>query len=199
MRLRVWYLAIVLLLPVHVLAAESPAGVLVFAGGRVIDGFGGTPIENAVVVVRGNRIEAVGRAGAVAIPGEARTIDVSGMTVLPGLWESHGHLMHIGEGDPDQFPANYAARAREVMGAVARTTLLSGITTFRDTGGPLEAQQALRADIEAGRTLGPRLYLAGPILRQRQPDPRMPAISSTIRISRTSSHRRRRRAALPSR
>jgi imidazolonepropionase-like amidohydrolase len=175
MRLRVWYLAIVLLLPTHVPAAESPpTGVLVLSGGRVIDGFGGTPLENAVVVVRGNRIEAVGRAGAVAIPGDARTIDVSGMTLLPGLWESHGHLMHIGEGDPEQFPANYAARAKEVMGAIARTTLLSGITTFRDTGGPLEAQQALRADIEAGRTLGPRLYLAGPILRQRQPDPRMP-------------------------
>jgi hypothetical protein len=175
MRLRVWYFAIVLWLPFHVQAAESPpTGVLVLAGGRVIDGFGGTPLENAVVVVRGNRIEAVGRADAVAIPGDARTIDVSGMTLLPGLWESHGHLMHIGEGDPEQFPANYAARAKEVMGAIARTTLLSGITTFRDTGGPLEAQQALRADIEAGRTLGPRLYLAGPILRQRQPDPRMP-------------------------
>jgi imidazolonepropionase-like amidohydrolase len=175
MRLRVWYLAILLLLAVHVQAAESPpTGVLVLSGGRVIDGFGGTPVQNAVVVVRGNRIEAVGRAGAVAIPGDARTIDVSGMTLLPGLWESHGHLMHIGEGDPEQFPANYAARAKEVMGAIARTTLLSGITTFRDTGGPLEAQQALRADIEAGRTLGPRLYLAGPILRQRTPDPRMP-------------------------
>ena len=103
MRLRVWYLAIVLLLPVHVQAAESPAtGVLVLSGGRLIDGFGGTPIENAVVVVRGNRIEAVGRAGAIAIPADARTIDVSGMTLLPGLWESHGHLMHIGEGDPER-------------------------------------------------------------------------------------------------
>ena len=69
MRLRVWHLAIVLLLPMWVQAQESPtAGVLVFSGGRVIDGFGGAPIENAVVVVRGNRIEAVGRAASVAIP-----------------------------------------------------------------------------------------------------------------------------------
>ncbi len=175
MRLRVWHLAIMLVLPVLVQAAESSAtGVLALSGGRVIDGWGGAPLDNAVVIVRGNRIEAVGRAGTVTIPSDARTIDVSGMTLLPGLWESHGHLMHIGEGDPDQFPAAYAARAKEIMGAVARTTLLSGITTFRDTGGPLDEQLALRADIDAGRALGPRLFLAGPILRQRSPDPRMP-------------------------
>lgn len=175
MRLRVWHLTIVLLLPVLAHAAESPsAAVLAFSGGRVIDGYGGAPIEKAVVLIRGNRIEAVSRVGAVSVPSGARTIDVSGMTLLPGLWESHGHLMHIGEGDPDQFPAAYAARAKEIMGAVARLTLLTGITTFRDTGGPLDEQLALRADIEAGRALGPRLYLAGPILRQRSVDPRMP-------------------------
>lgn len=174
MSLRVWHLMLVLLLPVLVQAAETPAAaVLAFSGGRVIDGYGGAPLDNAVVVIRGNRIEAVGRAGAVTIPDDARTIDASGMTLLPGLWESHGHLMHIGEGDPDQFPAAYAARATEIMGAVAHTTLLSGITAFRDTGGPLDEQLALRADIEAGRTLGPRLYLAGPILRQRSVDRRV--------------------------
>jgi len=148
---------------------------LAFVGARVIDGFGGAPLERAVVVVRGNRIDKVGTAGSVAIPPGARTIDVSGMTLLPGLWESHGHLMHVGEADPESFPAAYAARAKEIMGAVARTTLLSGITTFRDTGGPLDEQLELRADIEAGRSEGPRLFLAGPILRQRSIDPRVPA------------------------
>ena len=173
MTLRACHLAIALLLPLWAQAQESPtAAVLAFSGGRVIDGWGGAPIENAVVVVRGNKIEAVGPAASVAVPSGARTIDVSGMTLLPGLWESHGHLMHIGEGDPEQFPAAYAARAKEIMGAVARLTLLSGITTFRDTGGPLDEQLALRADIEAGRTLGPRLFLAGPILHQRKIDPR---------------------------
>ncbi|MDY6946378.1 MAG: amidohydrolase family protein [Pseudomonadota bacterium] len=176
MRVHVWRDAFALVLSVLALAttraqAAEPT-VLALTGGRVIDGFGGTPLEQAVVLVRGNRIEKVGPANVIAIPAGARIIDVSGMTVLPGLWESHGHLMHIGEGDPDSFPANYAARAQEIMGAVARTTLLSGITTFRDTGGPLEDQLALRADIEAGRAIGPRLFLAGPILRQRNLDPR---------------------------
>jgi imidazolonepropionase-like amidohydrolase len=177
MRVHAWCHAFVLLAAFATIApaAESPVqNVLAFVGARVIDGYGGEPLERAVVIVRGNRIEKVGPANSVAIPQEARTIDVSGMTLLPGLWESHGHLMHIGEGDPEEFPAKYASRAREIMGAVARTTLLSGITTFRDTGGPLDEQLALRADIEAGRAEGPRLYLAGPILRQRIPDPRMP-------------------------
>lgn len=152
--------------------ASAPESALAFVGGRVIDGFGGTPIENAVVVIRGNRFEAVGAAGSVAVPPDARTIDVNGMTLLPGLWESHGHLMHIGEGDPDSFPDRYTARAKEIMTAVARTTLLSGITSMRDTGGPFEEQLALREDIESGRVVGPRLFLAGPILRQRNVDAR---------------------------
>jgi imidazolonepropionase-like amidohydrolase len=53
------------------------------------------------------------------------------------------------------------------MASVARVTLLAGITSFRDTGGPLEAQQSLRAAIERGDVPGPRLFLAGPILNQR--------------------------------
>jgi imidazolonepropionase-like amidohydrolase len=175
MKLRAWHLALALLLPLWAQAQESSTtAVLAFSGGRVIDGWGGAPIENGVVVIRGNRIEAVGPAASVAIPAGARSIDVNGMTVLPGLWESHGHLMHIGEGDPDQFPEAYAARAKEIMGAIARLALLSGVTTFRDTGGPLDEQLALRADIAAGRTLGPRLFLAGPILHQARPDPREP-------------------------
>lgn len=177
MKGHVWRHAVALLFSVAALAATpvqaAEQSVFALTGGRVIDGFGGSPLEQAVVIVRGNRIEKVGVANEVAIPAGARTIDVSGMTMLPGLWESHGHLMHIGEGDPDTFPAAYAARAKEIMGAVARTTLLSGITTFRDTGGPLDDQLALRADIEAGRAIGPRLFLAGPILRQRNLDPRM--------------------------
>ena len=56
------------------------------------------------------------------------------------------------------------------MADAARISLLAGITTFRDTGGPIQEQLALRADIEAGKLPGPRLFLAGPILHQRDPD-----------------------------
>jgi imidazolonepropionase-like amidohydrolase len=89
------------------------------------------------------------------------------MTVLPGLWESHGHLMHAAEGRPTEFDAKFNDRRIEVMATVAKVSLLAGITTFRDTGGPLQEQQTLRSDIEAGKRIGPRLFLAGPILNQR--------------------------------
>lgn len=139
---------------------------LAIVGGRLIDGFGGLPLESSVILVEGNRIQAVGQAGRLAVPPGTRVIQADGMAVLPGLWESHGHLQHVGEARPNEFPEKYRARLPEIMAAVAEQTLMAGVTSFRDTGGPLEPQLALRADIEAGRRPGPRLYLAGPILNQ---------------------------------
>ena len=119
-----------------------------------------------MIVISGNRITAVGSEGKVTVPTGARVIDANGMTVLPGLWDSHGHLQHVGEGAPTEFPVKFKDRMPEIMAANARINLMAGITTFRDTGGPLAEQQALRKAIEAG-TPGPRLYLAGPIVNQR--------------------------------
>lgn len=147
--------------------AETPPATLAIVGGRLIDGFGGIPRENAVVLVRGNIIVAIGQVGVLAVPPGAKVIDAEGMTIMPGLWESHGHLMHVGEARPTEFPDKFKAQLPEVMARVAEISLMAGITTFRDTGGPLAEQQALRADIEARRKVGPRLYLAGPILNQR--------------------------------
>ena len=151
-------------------AAAETAPTLAISGGQLIDGYGGLPVQNAVVLVAGDRIGKTGDVNSVAIPDGVKTLDANGMTILPGLWESHGHLFHIGEGDPASFPLKFKARAGEIMADVARTSLLAGITTFRDTGGPIQEQLALRADIEAGKLPGPRLFLAGPILHQRNPD-----------------------------
>lgn len=145
---------------------RSPRATLAIVGGRLIDGYGGMPRENAVVLVDGNRIAAIGQVGQLAVPAGAKVIDAEGMTVMPGLWESHGHLQHIGEGRTE-FPEKFKARLPEVMANVAEISLLAGITSFRDTGGPLAEQQALRREIDAGGKIGPRLYLAGPILNQR--------------------------------
>jgi imidazolonepropionase-like amidohydrolase len=140
---------------------------LAIVGGRLVDGYGGLPLENAVVLVDGASIVAVGQVGQLAVPEGAKVLSAEGMTVLPGLWESHGHLEHVGEAVPSLFAEKYRDRIPEIMANVARVSLLAGITSFRDTGGPLAEQQALRADIEAGRKVGPRLFLAGPILNQR--------------------------------
>ncbi|TMA11531.1 MAG: hypothetical protein E6J89_07505, partial [Deltaproteobacteria bacterium] len=65
---------------------------LVVQGGRLIDGTGRPPIENAVIVIQAGRFQAVGRLGAVSIPADAQLIDVKGKTVLPGFIDGHGHL-----------------------------------------------------------------------------------------------------------
>ena len=151
-----------------VAAQDTPT--LALSGGTLVDGYGGLPVQNAVVLVSGDRVMKVGDVNSVDIPEGVETLDVNGMTILPGLWESHGHLYHIGEGDPATFPDKFKSRAGSIMAAVARTTLMAGITTFRDTGGPIHEQLALRADIEAGRLPGPRLFLAGPVLHQSNPE-----------------------------
>ena len=150
--------------------AQDRMPTLAISGGQLIDGYGGLPEHNAVVLVAGDRIVEVGNVDTVTIPDGVKTLDVIGMTILPGLWESHGHLFHIGEGDPASFPLKFKAQAGDIMADAARISLLAGITTFRDTGGPIQEQLALRADIEAGKLPGPRLFLAGPILHQRDPD-----------------------------
>ncbi len=152
--------------PALIVAQEAEPVDLAIVGGQLIDGYGGQPLQNAVVLISKNRIVDVGQVGTMDIPATATVIDANGMTVLPGLWESHGHLFHISEGDPENFPDEFLERAPEVMKAVAKISLMSGITTFRDTGGPAEPQLALKAEIESGAVVGPRLFIAGPILRQ---------------------------------
>ena len=69
-------------------------------GGKLLDGTGGTAIENAVVVLVGNRIDSVGKADGTSIPPSAEVIDVTGKTVLPGFINCHTHLCLDGSADP---------------------------------------------------------------------------------------------------
>jgi imidazolonepropionase-like amidohydrolase len=142
---------------------------LALVGGRLIDGYGGAPLENSVILIDGNKIAAIGQVGQLEVPEGAKILDTNGMTVMPGLWESHAHLFHAGEGKPTKFQPKFVDRAREIMAAAARTNLMAGITTLRDVGVPsqvVDVQLRLREDIEAGREIGPRLYVSGPLLHQ---------------------------------
>ena len=153
--------ASVLIACVLTTSADARSETLALAGGRLVDGYGGPPLDNAVVLVKGSRIDAIGRVGAIAIPSGARVIDTNGMTVMPGLWESHGHLLHIGAGNPGEFVSHFADRKTEIMAIVAELNLMAGVTSFRNASGPLEEQKQLREAIESGKKLGPRLYLTG--------------------------------------
>ncbi len=140
---------------------------LVLSGGRLIDGFGGPPLENAVVVIEGNRITAVGTEGAIAIPANARVIDTNGYTVMPGLMDMHVHLMILGHGDYEHWNRTYTSRFRnEIIPIAAKQLLMAGVTTVRDLGAPLEDIVAVKNRINRGEIPGPRLFVSGPFLQK---------------------------------
>ncbi|HVR98854.1 MAG TPA: amidohydrolase family protein, partial [Thermoanaerobaculia bacterium] len=151
--------------------AADPVPVKVLVGGRLIDGYGGVPIENSVVVIEGERIRAVGRMGEVAIPEGAEVISTEGMSVLPGLWDMHVHLMIVGHSDYAYWDKTYPAKFRStIMPAAARQLLMAGVTSARDLGAPLEDILAVRDAIRRDEMPGPTLYVSGPFL-QHEPYP----------------------------
>jgi imidazolonepropionase-like amidohydrolase len=146
--------------------AAQPTPSLALVGGRVIDGYGAPPIENGVVLIAGERITAVGRMGEVAVPAGARVIDTNGMTVLPGLFDMHVHLMLLGHGDYKRWNDLYGPRtASLVMPIAARQLLMAGVTSVRDLGATPEDVFAVRKRIDAGEIPGSRIYAAGPFIQ----------------------------------
>src|SRR5687767_11053263 len=150
-------------------AQTAPLKALV--GGTLIDGHGGPPLRNSVIIVRGERIEAVGQVGRLAVPAGAEVISTEGMSVLPGLWDMHVHLMINGHADYAHWDRTYPSLfASVIMPASAKQLLLAGVTSARDLGAPLEASIAVRDAIKSGKIPGPTLYVSGPFI-QHEPYP----------------------------
>ena len=140
-------------------------------GGTLIDGFGSTPIRNSVVIIEGERIKAVGQVGTLNVPPNAEIISTEGMTVLPGLWDMHVHLMINGHSDYTHWDKTYPPMMESViMPASAKQLLLAGVTSARDLGGPLKASIAVRDRIKKGEIPGPTMYVSGPFI-QHEPYP----------------------------
>ena len=140
-------------------------------GGTLIDGFGGRPVRNSVVLIDGERITAVGVQGALAIPAGAEVISTEGMSVLPGLWDMHVHLMLNGHSDYAHWDKTYPAQLGPViMPAGAKQLLLAGVTSARDLGAPLEASIDVRNKINNGQLVGATMYMSGPFI-QHEPYP----------------------------
>jgi imidazolonepropionase-like amidohydrolase len=140
-------------------------------GGTLIDGYGSTPIRNSVVIIEGERIKAVGQVGTITIPAGAEVISTEGMSVLPGLWDMHVHLMINGHSDYAHWDKTYPPLMESViMPASAKQLLMAGVTSARDLGGPLKASLAVRDRIRKGEIPGPTLYVSGPFI-QHEPYP----------------------------
>ena len=150
----------VLLLAIQMTAQTPPQQVTVLRPARVFDG--DTVHENWVVLVRGDKIERVGAAANVNVPQGARSIELAGMTLLPGLIEAHSHvLLHPYSETPWNDQVAHEPLALRVARATnhLRSTLLAGFTTIRDLGteGAGYADVGLRDAVAQGIISGPRM------------------------------------------
>ena len=131
---------------------------------RVYDGIAAQPHEGWVVLVRGRRIEKVGPAADVAVPRDARRIELAGMTLLPGLIDAHTHLLlhPYNETSWDDQVLKEPLRALSLPGEQsARNTLLAGFTTIRDLGteGAGYADVGIKQAINQAIIPGPRMLV----------------------------------------
>jgi imidazolonepropionase-like amidohydrolase len=162
--MRLLILLLMLCLTAPLSAQGDPGGAaLLLQPARVFDGVDPRPHEGWQVLVRGERIEAVGPN--LAVPAGARIIELPGMTLMPGMIEGHGHLFlhpYSETSWDDQVLREPLALRTARAVANARATLMAGFTTFRDLGteGAGYADVGLKAAIEQGIVPGPRLLIA---------------------------------------
>jgi len=138
--------------------ADSTPTRTAIRAGRLIDGRGGPPISNAIILIDGDRITAVGPG--LAVPANARVIDLSRFTVLPGFIDAHTHVTSQPRDYYEDIfrksPIDVAITAH----VYAKRTLEAGFTTIRDVGSAEFIDIALRNAINRGDIPGPRIQAA---------------------------------------
>jgi cytosine/adenosine deaminase-related metal-dependent hydrolase len=131
-----------------VCAAEPPAAGVVISGARVIDVRTGEA-RDSDILVRDGRIVSVTTKGTQRPPAAAQVIDASGRYAIPGLWDMHLHLTAVPEMDADRL---------------LTLLLANGVTSVRDTGGPIDAVLAMRKRANDETSAAPRVYVAGAVI-----------------------------------
>ena len=119
--------------------ARKPEGPLVFVHANLFDSESAQLLPNRTVVITGNRITAVGADGQVPLPKSAETIDATGKTLMPGLWDMH---VHVSPGD-------------------GLLHMACGVTSVRDLANDTDFLMQTRSRFDAGTEIGPRVVMAG--------------------------------------
>ncbi len=146
--------------------AQTPKR-LALVGGMLLTGYEVPPIHHAAVLIEGDKIVQAGPASEIKIPPDAAVIDTSGRTMLPGLIETHGHLIILGHGSYETWFPWINSHGGEkmltrVMEISARQLLMAGVTTVIDLGAPLKPSLSIRDRINKGEVVGARTLISGP-------------------------------------
>jgi len=142
----------------------AAAQVTALTGATVIDGNGGTPIPDAVIVIAGRKIAAVGPRSSVSVPAGAQRMDASGKYIIPGLMDANVHLIPWPSWEYIEFLARYENNFEGIIEEAAQVALKHGFTTVFDSMGPLRPLMHVRDRIANGEIEGTRMYVAGDIV-----------------------------------
>ena len=163
-RLR-WLCLVASVLAAGAAGSAAQTRVTAITGATLIDGTGGTPVPDAVVVVTGDRITAAGPRASVMVPAGATVIDAAGQFVVPGFFDTNVHLsLYGGVNDRYETLVRYNPRQSEIVLEAAQIQLKHGITTVRDSYGVLPALVETRERIARGQAVGARILAAGNIV-----------------------------------
>jgi imidazolonepropionase-like amidohydrolase/Tol biopolymer transport system component len=134
------------------LKTDVPTGIVALKGARIITMKGDEVIEQGTILIENNKITSIGKAAEVNIPANAKVLDVTGKTIMPGIVDVHAHLHTSPDGITPQTDWGYLAN------------LAFGVTTAHDPSSNTEMVFSQSEMLKAGRLIGPRLYSTGSIL-----------------------------------